>query len=147
MTTTPRTLTVTLPLPPAALSPNGSRGGYITVVNRAGRKVRIYKRSTAAADYRWECEQHLRLFGPTGAGEFYFARLSVTFRWCKGRRAWDADNALSALKPGVDALRDAGILRDDGAKRVSYGGVESVKCPRGCGCGGRVEIVVEEVPA
>lgn len=143
-----RALTLTLPLPPADLSPNSSRGGYIQLP----KGKRLYKRAVVAGRYRDQCRVDLR-YGNADAMNawdhvpFYFARLSLRFVWCNGRRAWDADNALSAAKPLVDALRDMEVLRNDGAKRVSYGGVESVHCPPKCGCGGYVQVLVEEVSA
>lgn len=145
--TAPRTVTVTLPLPPAGMNPNNSRGGFVQLPN--GR--RLYPKARIAADYRQECGWEMVIHGQRvldgQPAPFYFARLSFTFRWCTGRRAWDADNALSAAKPLVDSLRDAGLLRDDSARRVTYGTVESVKCKRGCRCGGGVEIVIEEITA
>lgn len=141
--TTPRTLTVELPLPPAKLNPNNSRGGFVQLSN--GR--RLYPKSQAAAEYRELCgwSLYIRKRKEWDHVAFYFARLSFRFLWCTGRRAWDADNALSAMKPAIDCLRDVGVLRDDGAKRVTYGAVESLHCPRRCRCGGRVEVTVEEV--
>jgi hypothetical protein len=146
MTTPGRVLRLTLPLPPPELNPNGSRGGYIQLRNGK----RLYKRSTAAAEYRGLCRLDLEYSNLDALCRwdhvpFYFARLSLRFVWCNGRHAWDADNCLAAAKPAVDALRDCAILRDDGAKRVTYGGVESVHCPRGCRCKGRVELEIAEV--
>jgi len=142
----PRRLVLRLPLPPNELNPNNSRGGFVQLP----RGKRLYPRAQAAKDYRGECVMWLDYCSTDelcdwDAVPFYFARISLSFRWCKGRRAWDADNAMAAAKPLVDSLRDKQILRDDAAKRVTYGSVESKHCKRGCRCGGAVVVTVEEV--
>lgn len=130
MTTTPRTLTLRLPLPLAELNPNARLHWAAKA-----RAVRVYRQLV-----RWGAQAHTSLYRWQPLAS---ACLSVRFCYCGRRRALDADNALASFKAGVDALVDAGVLTSDAAKRVSYGSIASEHCKRGCKCGGYVELVIE----
>lgn len=89
-------LTVTLPLPPKALSPN-ARCHFMAKAN-AAKKYRATSKYLAIAQgvrERWE-------------------RASVSIVWrTKINRRRDADNCLASLKNGLDGLRDADVIADD----------------------------------
>ena len=118
------TLTIDLPLPPRALSSNGSHGHWAW----KGREARRY---------REECHLLARVSGGISAQCVGFEypmqypkrrRVSYTFG-IKGARAGgyycprDVSNALAAFKAGQDGLVDAGILVDDSAKWMELGTV------------------------
>ena len=114
MTTTARAIVIELPLPPRALSSNGSHGHWS-------------KKSREARDYRQECYVTALVncgrLRPTKR-----MRVSYTFG-IKGARAAglycprDVSNALAAFKAGQDGLVDAGILVDDSARWMELGTV------------------------
>ena len=93
--------TLHLPLPPTALSPN----------SRAGRWPRI----KAASKYREECgwiasEAKVRHRGPT--------TVQYTFRFKIARRR-DPDNFVARMKPGLDGIRDSGMIADDSSSEIT----------------------------
>jgi hypothetical protein len=104
---------ITVPLPPKALSPNGSQGLHW------GKKARVKKQ------YRRECEFEFRrakvppLTPPVRMHlDFYLARgANARDRYF----ARDEDNARIAFKNGQDALADAGIIPSDGQKYLRMG--------------------------
>ena len=107
-------LTIDLPLPPRALSSNGSHGHWS-------------RKSRAARDYRtsvWALVLAARFPDSPPARR----RVSYTFG-IKGARAGgyycprDISNALAAFKAGQDGLVDAGLLVDDSAKWMELGTV------------------------
>lgn len=117
MTTTARAIVIELPLPPRALSSNGSHGHWVW-------KARETRR------YRGECELLARAT-PRMRGlrlEQERRRVSYTFG-IKGARTLglycprDVSNALAAFKAGQDGLVDAGILVDDSARWMELGTV------------------------
>ena len=118
MTTTARAIVIELPLPPRALSSNGSHGHWS-------------KKFGPTHAYRTTCMVEARnavwkLGIPDGPQRK--ARVSYTFG-IKGARAGgyycprDVSNALAAFKAGQDGLVDAGILVDDSARWMELGTV------------------------
>lgn len=134
-TTGPRTLTLRLPLPPAALNPNA-------------RPHRMAKWRAGSA-YRATVAYEVLASGATWAPEPtpYRAGIALRFVACGRAKPWDADNCQAGFKPGLDGLVDAHLLLNDSARHVEITGVVSEHCPRGCRCGGYVEITVTEVEA
>jgi len=131
-----RVLRFTVPVPPEETNPN--------------RHVDRWTKADAAREQRgwWqmaalEVRQRSTLAG-AWQGVFGKARLSAVVTWCTGRRRIDDDNLISSLKSGRDGLRDAGIVRDDSLRWLTWGQITQQRCPRGCRCGGRVEVTVEE---
>lgn len=57
----------------------------------------------------------LRTFNAVGTwmGRSLRCRVEIRVVLGKGRRTRDADNLIAALKPCLDGLKDAGIIRDD----------------------------------
>ena len=103
----PRTaIALVLPFPPAALNPN-----------RARTKHRMEVAGIAAA-YRQECKidsLNARRYWEADGVVFplktpVLARLKFVL---SSRRRHDIDNLLSAFKPGLDGIVDAGLLADD----------------------------------
>jgi hypothetical protein len=107
-----RTLTIAMPLPPAALSPN-ARGHHLP-------------RARATAAYREDC----RKLAWSAAGEprasnpgYWIAparaRVSLDFATGRARmrdglyRPRDQDNAAASVKALFDALTDAGVIVSD----------------------------------
>ena len=115
MTTTARAIVIELPLPPRALSSNGSHGHWSS-------------KSRAAKGYRKLCQ----IIGLQSRPPRWLAdckmHVSYTFG-IKGARTLglycprDVSNALAAFKAGQDGLVDAGILVDDSAKWMELGTV------------------------
>ena len=112
MTTTARAIVIEPPLPPRALSSNGSHGHWRT-------------KSAAAKGYRQLCGLLARAFAENKPDR---RRVSYTFG-IKGARSTgaycprDVSNALAAFKAGQDGLVDAGILVDDSARWMELGSV------------------------
>lgn len=87
------TLTLTLPWPPSALSPNHRHAHWSTLA-RARRRFRTACAITALS------QGANRLAGPPGA-------LAVHLRFIPpDRRRRDLDNCLASMKSGLDALAD-----------------------------------------
>jgi len=60
--------------------------------------------------------------------------LTVLYRYGPGQdgyRPRDVQNAIASLKPSIDGMVDAGIVPDDSAQWVQWGGVQLVKCIKG----------------
>jgi len=109
-----RTVTITLPLPPSAVSPN----------TRAHWRARSY----AARQYR-ELAHYAAFAVRVQMGHIRFQRADVRIAYTvclanpigiSGRaRPRDLDNAQSCMKSGLDgALVDSGLLPDDSARHV-----------------------------
>ena len=115
MTTTARAIVIELPLPPRALSSNGSHGHWS-------------KKNRAAQDYRLECKILALMDCRVRLLDRRRMRVSYAFG-IKGARKTgvycprDIPNALAAFKAGQDALVDAGVLVDDSAKWMELGTV------------------------
>lgn len=111
-------LTIDLPLPPRALSSNGSHGHW-SKKSRSVRNYRYWCYLTALA----AAQMRRTAMDPTDR-----RRVSYTFG-IKGARAGgyycprDVSNALAAFKAGQDGLVDAGILVDDSARWMELGSV------------------------
>ena len=118
------TLTITLPLPAAGLSPN-SRLHWAA----KSRLVRDYR--GAAAIVTRDAMNRAKI-----KGGWERATVRPVFYKRVNRRA-DADNALSSLKAAIDGLADAGLIRDDSG--LTYLPVEFRVDSRSP----RVELVVE----
>lgn len=107
-------LTIDLPLPPRALSSNGSHGHW----SKKNREAQAYRNTV------WALVWAAR-FPDLPPGR---RRVSYTFG-IKGARAGgyycprDVSNALAAFKAGQDGLVDAGILVDDSVKWMELGSV------------------------
>lgn len=93
-----QTLTLTLPWPPAQLSPNARHAHWATL-------ARLKRR------YRSVCGLMAMAAGASriGAPE----RLAVSMTFCPpDRRARDMDNCIAAMKAGLDGLADATGIDD-----------------------------------
>ena len=134
----PRTLTLELPLPPRGLFPNVHHAHWAP-------------KAKLAAQYKSLCwawamlanKEHVIDGQPLAR-----AVLAVTFECCTGRRVFDPDNGLAALKSGIDGVVTAGILQDDSAACVQYGEVKVVRHTghlRDFGCQGRTMLMITEV--
>ena len=117
MTTTALAIVIELPLPPMALSSNGSHGHWST------------KSGTAKA-YRFACHIAARATPRMRGLELEQERRRVSYTFgIKGARAGgyycprDVSNALAAFKAGQDGLVDAGILVDDSKRWMELGTV------------------------
>lgn len=106
-------ITVTLPFPPAALSPN-SRKGW-----RA--------KAAAVQQYRYDCriealKQWREEWLASGIPQMHSLKRPVygtlTFI-LKGKRRHDWDNLLASFKAGIDGIVDAGLLPDDDVRSWS----------------------------
>lgn len=106
-------ITLTLPFPPAGLSPNRIRREHWSL------------RSELSKAYREECRlltrQRLLQLGETKQTlplkEPVRARITFVI---KDNRRRDMDNLFAAFKPAIDGMVDAGVLRDDDIWSVSY---------------------------
>lgn len=135
-------LVITLPLPPRTLSPNAEQGTS---------KAAMYARARAKEEYRADCEKvalaEARLAGWRAPER---ARIHVEFGYRLDRRvlasypksrkpyaAADWDNSVASFKYAQDALRHAGVIRDD-----SWGMLEpgSITMSKDAGPGIRVRI-------
>lgn len=103
-----RTLTLTLPMPPKALSPNA--------------RVHRLSKAAVASEYR----QSIWLDALAQLQERYGAvvplplRMAAVFTFVtKDNRRRDLDNWLAACKPLLDGLVDAGILIDDSTRYLA----------------------------
>ena len=104
--------TVTIPLPPAAVSPNARLhwGDRARAVKAARREAWYWFRRFLPADWirvpvRIEVEYHC----PKAA---------------KGYRPRDIQNAIAALKPAIDGMVDAGVIPDDSRNWLTWGEVK-----------------------
>ena len=109
------TLTIDLPLPPRALSSNGSHGHWV-------------KKFREARSYRLLCGVLAREAVGNAILPETRRRVSYTFGVKEARMRGvycprDVSNALAAFKAGQDGLVDAGILVDDSAKWMELGTV------------------------
>ena len=125
---TPRAVTITLPYPPPALSPN-SRCGW-----RA--------KAAAVKAYRYECKVETL--------NFYYAAYGTAREWKKpvapievtitfiliDKRRQDWDNLLASFKAGIDGIVDAGLLPDDDVRSWS----PTLRYEQGAVAGVRVEL-------
>ena len=94
-------MTLTLPFPPASLSPNRARSLHWAA--KAG----------IAREYREACGWAARADWGTSPPLTPPVALTVTFVVGNGRR-YDRDNLIAAFKAGQDGLVDAGVIdRDD----------------------------------
>ncbi len=109
-----RTFTITLDhLPPADLNPNRMRSIHWTkrsAVEKVAREE-VYWESKAA----WQGEKPMAK-----------VIVSVVFNFKDGREH-DLDNLLSACKPYMDGLKDAGVIAGDSYKYLKYGSIEGRK--------------------
>lgn len=101
-----------LPYPPAALSPNGSRGAT------------WHKKAAAARRYRRDCGYAAKsALGPR-VQAFAAPVIDLTF-FCTTTRNRDRDNHIAMMKSAVDSLTDVGLWAND--CRVQWGRVEFAK--------------------
>lgn len=94
-------ITVTVPVPPNVLSPNGR--GVWPQRARAAKAVRADAGRAAreAMGPRW------------WEWDTWRGRVWVTIRWCAPGRMPDLDNAAARCKPALDGIVDAGLMADD----------------------------------
>lgn len=114
-------VTVTVPLPPAALSPNARV--HWAAKAKATRAYRATAWITAVAE-----------LGVRRGPRWPHATALITFAYPTNRRR-DADNALASLKAAIDGLRDAGIVEDDAGiafEPVRFTAPPPPDYPRGC---------------
>ena len=92
-------VTITLPIPPTCLSPNG--------------RAHWAKRSAATKQQRSDAMYYAleKIVGPSPKWD----RAVVTIRWFAKDEARipDIDNAIGSTKGARDGLQDAGIIRND----------------------------------
>jgi len=113
-------ITITLPWPDKALSPNGN-------------KRSMWPRVNAAAGYRKQAAwEWLIASRANGVGQGAKPCLTppvvadITFTYTR-KRSWDVDNHIAMLKPVWDGAKDAGVITDDNADVFSIGTVTFVK--------------------
>ena len=142
---TARTVTITLPLPPIALSPN-SRAHYLT-------------KATKAKGYRSDAYHAALAAVQPGSFWFWHAVMDVRYTRCPNdilgnlRRVCptDQDNAMSAIKNAIDGVRDAGIIVNDTSTHLVISKVEITRCKHSrnavCSAGGKsgVTLVFTEI--
>jgi hypothetical protein len=122
-----RTLTITLDhLPPADLNPNRMRSIHWSKRSAVER--------TAREEAYWLALDKWRKAVPIAT-----ARVSVAFTFKDGRER-DLDNLLSACKPYLDGLKDAGVISGDSYKHLKYGGIEGKQTGND-----QTKIIIEEV--
>ena len=107
-------ISITLPWPEKALSPNGPKASMWPAV-----KARKAYRELAGWEWKtWPFGAHRPLTPPVVA--------DITFTYTR-KRSWDEDNHIAMLKPVWDGAKDAGVIVDDNADVFSIGTVEFVK--------------------
>lgn len=126
---TGRAVALTLPWPPAALSPN-ARTHYMV----KARAVRGYRQDAfvMACATRVESQDWRALSAPVA--------LLVTF-YAPDRRARDTDNLIASLKPAIDGIVQSGLLVADDTEALRW---EEPLFVLG-GKPGRVEVRLREV--
>lgn len=102
-------ITITLPFPPAELSPNA----------RCHWRVK----AEAVAMYRKTCTYMTKMvmWEQSAIGKFPLkppVEASITFV-LKGKRRRDMDNLFASFKAGIDGIVDAGLLPDDDVRSWS----------------------------
>ena len=105
--TTPETVTIILPLPPAVLSPNrppGSRGGRFAHAAATKRYKRLAREATAGQGIE--------------TGPWLRATVAALFVH-KAERRRDDVNHMAMLKPAYDGVVEAGLLVDDDSKHLT----------------------------
>lgn len=109
MPRSPRTVTLTLPWPAAALSPNARV--HWAVKAKAAREAKqtafVVARQYRATSHDW------RGLAPPVA-------LLVTF-YAPDRKARDTDNLIASLKAGIDGLVQSGLLTGDDTTALRWG--------------------------
>jgi crossover junction endodeoxyribonuclease RusA len=94
-------MTITLSLPPAALSPNA--------------RVHWGKKHRAAKAYR-NTARWLAWSASQDRDDFPWPRARVTCRfYFRVNRKRDGDNLLASMKPAFDGIAAAGVVKDDSA--------------------------------
>ncbi len=107
-------ITITLPWPDKALSPNGPKASMWPAI-----RARKAYRELAGWEWKtWPFGAHRPLTPPVVA--------DITFTYTR-KRSWDEDNHIAMLKPVWDGAKDAGVIVDDNADVFSIGKVTFVK--------------------
>jgi len=90
----------------------------------AARRIHWAVKSKVAANAR----QQAKMLGLAGKGNWQAPeRAKVTYRfYVANKRRRDLDGLVSACKPFIDGLVDAGILKDDSGFYLSIGGAEMI---------------------
>jgi hypothetical protein len=104
------TFTAQLDLPPAILSPNVT-GAHWSAKTSA---IRAYRKACWVAF--WSARPSAWVRGPV--------ELEVEYRCPRGSNgyvAYDVQNAMAAMKAGIDALVDAGVVETDSHHNVRWG--------------------------
>ena len=115
-----QTLSITLPWPDKALSPNGPKASMWPAV-----KARKAYRELAWG--LWLQERTHDGFPPRDPTLTGPVVADITFTFTR-KRSWDEDNHIAMLKSVWDAAMDAGVIVDDNADVFSIG---TVKFERG----------------
>ena len=104
-----RLLTITFPCMPASeLMPNAARRIHWAVKSKIAGKAREQAKILGLANKgQWQAPERAKI-----TYEFHVAN----------RRRRDLDGLISACKPYIDGLVDAGILKDDSGFYLSIGG-------------------------
>ncbi len=103
------TVTIVLPLPNPALSPNVAIGSY------GGRM----KKAAAAKKYRRLAREAVEAEEVETAP---WERVIVEAKfWHKTNRRRDTDNAMASLKPAYDGIVDSGLVQDDDWEHMQRG--------------------------
>lgn len=95
-------ITITLPLPPRSLSPNG-RSHWAT----KSRATKKYRRDAELAAVSAMMELNMR-FAP----QWELATAKVSFYWRTAAKH-DSDNSTASIKAGFDGIADAGVIKND----------------------------------
>ena len=107
-------VSITLPLPPAALHAHAK--GHWRDKTTATRRYREEAYFLALIAMKESCGE----IPKAEANEPARGRLSVAFYWPDNRRR-DTLNAIQGLKPAVDGIVDAGVLSDDSWQVLQIG--------------------------
>ena len=129
----------TIPLPPAALSPNARvHWAKRAKATKAHRFAAFVAFAAAKREAKWK---HMRPI-----------IVDIEYRCCKAAKGYapkDAQNALSSLKASFDALQDACIVPNDSARWLTLGKVELLTRaadPRVKALGAGVTFTIREYP-
>lgn len=103
----PPVLVVELALPAKGLSPNASKGS--SRKSKSG-TVKLHRDKSG-----WAFKVAMR---NASVGKLESVSIRAVFYFNKNARR-DAGNAMASLKPAVDGMVDAGLLRDDSYRRLT----------------------------
>lgn len=120
-----RPLTISIPIPPVSLSPNGRAHFRTKARDKAAQRAQGF--AFASCQFR-------------GAGPKW-DRVTLTIRWFAKHDKFipDFDNAVASCKGAFDGMQDAGVMKDDrGVEAIVLWRLVDAQRPR-------VEITIEEI--